>query len=86
MQFRYLQLSIIEVYLYVFSEADAKPSFPGLSGNAVKDKASLAADRDNIPLLRLISIGGNQLSIYEYKTVFNESISYCSGKSGRPVQ
>ena len=58
--------------LYVFSNADTKASFLCLSGYTIIDKASFAANGNNIAFFWLISIGGDQFAVYKHKTAFNK--------------
>ena len=66
--------------LYVFSNADTKASFLCLSGYTIIDKASFAANGNNIAFFWLISIGGDQFAVYKHKTAFNKRNHAASGR------
>ena len=66
--------------LYVFSNADTKASFLCLSGYTIIDKASFAANGNNIAFFWLISIGGDQFAVYKHKTAFNKGNHTASGR------
>ena len=69
--------------LYVFSNADTKASFLCLSGYTIIDKASFAANGNNIAFFWLISIGGDQFAVYKHKTAFNKSCLLYTSPSPR---
>ena len=69
----------VSLFIRIF-ECGHQASFLCLSGYTIIDKASFAANGNNIAFFWLISIGGDQFAVYKHKTAFNKRNHAASGR------